>query len=401
MRLFLLSLMHLLPMFLSAQIIVRSRQNIEKTDADIRTGAERTEMWLPKVQGKKVAVIANHASLIGTTHLVDSMLALKVNVVKIFSPEHGFRGDADAGAEVKNGKDQQTGLPVISLYGEHKKPTEADLKGIDVVVFDLQDVGVRFFTYISTMTYAMEACAEQKKTFLILDRPNPNGYYVDGPIMENANKSFVGLHPVPVVHGMTVAEYARMVNGEKWLAKGVMCDLQWVICESYTHSDWYQLPVKPSPNLPNMAAVYLYPSLCLFEGTLMSIGRGTDFPFQVVGHPELQNADFTFSPKPRVGAIQPLYEGMTCYGHDLRSFATLYVRDYKKLYLFWLMGCYKDIPNRSIFFNDYFIKLAGTSSLKEQIISGKSEEQIRQTWESGIVKYKVIRKKYLLYDDFE
>ncbi|HTF05978.1 MAG TPA: DUF1343 domain-containing protein, partial [Bacteroidia bacterium] len=242
----------------SAQVVVRSRMPVEKTDEDIATGAEQTDKWVPILKGKNVAVVANHTSMIGTTHLIDSMLSLGIKVVKIFSPEHGFRGLADDGEEVASSIDEKTKLPVISLYGDHRKPTAKDLKGVDIVVYDIQDVGARFYTFISTMTYCMEASAEQKKPFLILDRPNPNGYYVDGPVMEKEYMSWVGLHPVPIVYGMTIAEYARMVNEEKWLTAGVHCDLQWISCVGYSHNDQYQLPVRTSPNLPNMASVYLY-----------------------------------------------------------------------------------------------------------------------------------------------
>lgn len=386
---------------ISAQITIRTRATVEKTDEDIRTGAEQTEVWLPMLQGKNVAVVANHTSRINTTHLVDTMLSMGIRVVKIFSPEHGFRGQADDGEEVASTIDEKTKLPVVSLYGDHRKPTVKDLKGVDIVVYDIQDVGARFYTFISTMTYCMEACAEQKKPFLVLDRPNPNGYYVDGPVMEKAYSSWVGLHEVPIVYGMTIAEYARMVNEEKWLTAGVKCDLKWITCVNYTHNDQYQLPVRTSPNLPNMQSVYLYPSLCLFEGTVMSIGRGTDFPYQVVGHPKLKNAAFTFTPSPHPGAKNPLYNGQVCYGHDLHEFADLYIRDYKGIYLFWLMGCYKDMPDKDNFFNSYFEKLAGTATLKQQIIAGTSEEQIRASWVPGILRFKMIRKKYLLYSDFE
>lgn len=389
------------PAVQQAQITILNKVNVEKTDADIRTGAERVDVWKPLLEGKSVAIVANHTSLIGQTHLLDTMLKCGIRVKKIFAPEHGFRGMAANGEKVASTKDAKTGLPVISLYGEHKKPTAKDLKGIDIVVFDIQDVGVRFYTYISTLTYVMEACAEQKKKFLVLDRPNPNGYYVDGPVLKPEYKSFVGLHPVPVVHGMTVAEYARMVNGEGWLAGGIKCDLSWVNCEGYSHTDWYQLPVAPSPNLPNMTAVYLYPSLCFFEGTVMSVGRGTDFPFQVIGHPDLKQAPFTFTPAPRTGAPSPLYNGQLCRGHDLRDFAMMYVRDYHKLYLFWLMGAYKDMPDKANFFNPFFEKLAGTSEFRQQLISGMSEMDIRKIWEPDLVVYKSIRKKYLLYKDFE
>jgi uncharacterized protein YbbC (DUF1343 family) len=400
-NLLVLLILSYLPIVTSAQVVMTSKTNTEKTDADIRTGAERTEIYLPWLKGKNVAVVANHTSLINQTHLVDSLLALKINVKKIFCPEHGFRGSADNGEAIASEKDKKTGLPIISLYGAHEKPNAKDLSGIDIVLYDIQDVGCRFYTYISTMSLVMEACAEQKKTFIVLDRPNPNGFYVDGPILEPEFKSFVGKHPVPIVYGMTVAEYAQMVNGEKWLANGVQCNLKYVTCEFYEHSDWYQLPVAPSPNLPNMASVYLYPSLCLFEGTVMSIGRGTDLPFQVLGHPKLQNGPFTFTPSPRTGASKPLYNGQICYGHDLHNFATMYVRDYKKIYLYWLIAAYKDMPDKPNFFNDYFEKLAGTKTLREQVVAGKTEEQIRANWQPGLIKFKQTRKKYLLYPDFE
>ena len=386
---------------LNAQVRVSMQNQTQKTDEDITTGAEQTQLWLPLLKGKNVAVVANHTTTIGTTHLVDSMISLGVHVVKIFSPEHGFRGTADDGEKVTSSKDEKTGLPVISLYGDHRKPTAADLKGVNYVVYDIQDVGTRFYTFISTMTYVMEACAEQNIPYLILDRPNPNGYYVDGPVMEKQYMSWVGLHPVPIVYGMTIAEYARMVNGEGWLTAGVKCDLKWISCVNYSHEDQYQLPVRTSPNLPNMAAVYLYPSLCLFEGTVISVGRGTDTPFQIIGHPKLKNAAFKFTPSPHPGAKTPLYNGEVCYGHDLHDFADLYIRDYRGIYLYWLLGCYRDFPEKDKFFNSYFEKLAGTATLRQQIIDGKNEDQIRTSWQPGIVKFKLIRSKYLLYTDFE
>ncbi len=385
----------------NSQIIIRTQLNDEKTDADIKTGAERTDVYLPWLAGKNVAVVANQTSMINSTSLVDSLISLKVKVKKIFCPEHGFRGMASNGEEIGNAVDTKTGLPIISLYGDHVKPLPQDLKGIDIVIYDLQDVGVRCYTYITTMTNVMEACAEQKKTLIILDRPNPNGYYVDGPVLEMANKSFVGIHPVPLVYGMTIGEYSKMVNGEKWLANGIQCDLKVITCDNYNHNDWYQLPVAPSPNLPNMASVYLYPSLCLFEGTVMSVGRGTDLPFQVVGHPKLKNAAYQFTPASRTGAKKPPYEKQLCYGHDLHDFALLYVRDYKGVYLYWLMSSYKDMPDQSTYFNSFFVRLAGTKTLQEQIVAGQTEEQIKATWRPAIMKFKLIRKKYLLYSDFE
>jgi uncharacterized protein YbbC (DUF1343 family) len=387
----------------NSQIVIRTKLNAEKTDADIKTGAERTDVYLPWLEGKNVAVVANQTSMINSVSLVDSLVSLKVKVKKIFCPEHGFRGVADNGEEVANSTDAKTGLPIISLYGDHYKPQAKDLKGIDVVVYDIQDVGVRCYTYVSTMTYVMEACAESKIKFVVLDRPNPNGYYIDGPVLEPAYRStFVGLHPVPLVYGMTIGEYAQMLNGEKWLANGEQADLKVVPCENYEHSDWYQLPVPPSPNLPNMASVYLYPSLCLFEGTVMSVGRGTDLPFQVVGHPQLKNAAFQFTPTSKPGAKNPPYLKQVCYGHDLHDFAMLYVRDYKGIYLYWLLSCYKDMPDQAHFFTtDFFTKLAGTKTLQSQIEAGQTEDQIKAGWRPGIQKFKLIRKKYLLYEDFE
>lgn len=372
-----------------------------KNDSAITVGAKRFDVYLPWLKGKRVAVVANHTSLVGKTHLVDTLLGLKVNIKKIFSPEHGFRGDGDAGESIASGKDKKTGLPVVSLYGNHKKPTVKDFEGIDIVVFDLQDVGVRFFTYISTMTYVMEACAEQNKTFVVLDRPNPNGYYVDGPVLEDKYKSFVGMHPVPIVHGMTVAEYARMASGEGWLKNGVRCDIKYVTCLGYTHNDLYQLPVKPSPNLSTMAAVYLYPSVCLFEGTAISVGRGTDYPFQVIGHPRLNNGTYDFTPRSIPGASKnPPYKDTLCHGHDLRGFAENYIRSHRKIYLFWLQGCYQDFPDKDKFFNNYFYSLSGSSTLKQQVTDGKTEDEIRKTWQPGLAKFKEIRTRYLLYPDF-
>jgi len=386
---------------LGAQVTVKYNNGLStKTDSSLRVGAKRLEAYLPWLKDKRVAIVANHTSLVGKTHLVDTLLALKVKVKKIFSPEHGFRGEADAGEKIKTNKDAKTGLPVVSLYGSHRKPTVKDLEGIDIVVFDLQDVGVRFFTYISTMTYVMEACAEQNKTLVVLDRPNPNGHYVDGPVLESKHKSFVGMHPVPIVHGMTVAEYARMVNGEGWLKNNVRCDLKYVTVEGYTHADLYQLPVRPSPNLSTMAAVYLYPSVCLFEGTAISVGRGTERPFQVIGHPKLTNGDFTFTPRSMPGSKNPPFKDTLCRGHDLGSFAVNYIRTYRNLYLFWLQGCYNDFPEKDKFFTSYFTLLAGTEQLRKQIEEGKSEEEIRKTWQPELKKFKEIRTRYLLYTDF-
>lgn len=358
-------------------------------------GAEQTNLYLPLLQNKKVGVVANHTSMINQTHLVDSLLKLKINIKKVFSPEHGFRGNADAGEKVKSNIDAKTKLPIISLYGKNKKPFPEQLKGLEVIIFDIQDVGARFYTYISTMHYVMEACAENNIKFVVLDRPNPNGDYVDGSILENEFKSFVGMHQVPIVHGMTVGEYALMINGEGWLAKGVKCNLEIIKLKNYTHKTIYELPIKPSPNLANMQAIYLYPSICLFEGTPISVGRGTEKPFQVIGHPKMKY-DFSFIPKSTTGAKEPLLKGETCYGLDLSA-----VKVKKELDLSYLIQFYTSYTDKEQFFQKFFNLLAGNSILQAQIKQGKTEEQIKATWQKGLQEFKAKRKKYLLYDDFE
>ncbi|HCQ15740.1 MAG TPA: DUF1343 domain-containing protein [Cryomorphaceae bacterium] len=368
---------------------------------NLLTGAERAGAYLPLVYTKKVAVVANQTSVVKDQHLVDYLLKSKVNVVRVLAPEHGFRGTASAGEHVADGKDTRTGLPIVSLYGSHKKPTAADLQGIDVVIFDLQDVGARFYTYISTMTYVMEACAENGVEMIILDRPNPHGYYVDGPVLQEGYESFVGMHHVPVIHGMTMGEYARMVNGEGWLKGGVKCRLEVVSCQNYDHLTEYILPVKPSPNLPNQAAVALYPSLCFFEGTNVSVGRGTDTPFQVIGAPYFREGTTTFIPRGNDGAKNPKYEGVECKGFDLREFAEFYVDGLGELYLFWLVEAYQMAPDKAAFFTRFFDTLAGTDQLRKQIEAGKSIEEIRESWQADLAAFKDIRRKYLLYPDFE
>lgn len=368
----------------------------------ILTGAEQIEKYVPLLKDKRVAVVANHTTNINGSHLVDSLLSLGVNIEKIFSPEHGFRGTADAGEHVKNYIDKKTGLPVISLYGSSKKPNLSDLDHIDVVVFDLQDVGVRFYTYISTMHYVMEACAEKNVELLILDRPNPNGFYVDGPILDTVFSSFVGMHPVPIVHGMTIAEYARMINGEGWLKDSLQCKLSYVSCANYTHDSLYQLPVNPSPNLQNMLSVYLYPSLGFFEGTSLSVGRGTEFPFQVFGGPDLQNVEFTFTPRSIDGASKyPKHENETCYGVDLRDIDAKQVILNRRINLEWLLFGYKNVTNQEDFFNTFFYNIAGNKTLKEQIIEGKTAEEIKAGWQTDLSEFKSVRKRYLIYKDFE
>lgn len=366
----------------------------------IKPGAERTHKYFNKLRNHpQVAVVANQTSLIRNTHLVDSLLNGGINIVKVFTPEHGFRGSADAGALIENETDAKTGLPIISLYGNHKKPTPEDLAGVDIVVFDLQDVGTRFYTYISTMTLVMEACAEQSIPMLILDRPNPNGFYIDGPILETKHKSFIGMHNVPVVHGMTMAEYARMVNEEGWLEKGVKCDLDWITCSGYNHHLFYNLPVKPSPNLPDMNSVILYPSLCFFEGTKVSVGRGTEFPFSVIGYPEYVDKSFSFTPVSRTGAMNPPYKDQVCYGKDFRD-SVQSLKDNPGLRLRWLIDMYNADHNKANFFTSFFTKLAGTEKLKEQIEAGLDEAAIRQSWQADLDAFKRIRSKYLLYRDF-
>lgn len=368
----------------------------------VKTGAERTEIYFPLLEGKNVAIVSNHTSLVGDVHLVDSLLSAGINVIKVFCPEHGFRGSQDAGQEVNDQIDLKTGLSLISLYGKNKKPRSEDLKNVDIIIYDIQDVGARFYTYISTMTYVMKACAENNIPLMILDRPNPNGFYVDGPVLDEDFKSFVGMHPVPVVYGMTPAEYALMVNGEKWLNDGIICDLTIVKLENYDHKTKYKLPVKPSPNLPDMTAVYLYPSLCFFEGTVVSVGRGTDFPFQVIGHPENMIGSFIFTPRSIPGVCtHPKYEGVKCLGQNLKWYIENRNKIPDQINLGWLIGMFDFLNEKTEFFNDYFDKLAGSSKLRKQIEQGWNEEKIRESWQPEIDDFKKTRSKYLLYPDFE
>jgi uncharacterized protein YbbC (DUF1343 family) len=372
-----------------------------KAQPSIITGAEQTERYIPLLKDKNIAVVTNQTGIIGQTHIVDSLLSLKVQVKKIFAPEHGFRGEADAGEQLKSSKDKRTGLPIVSLYGEHEKPLPADLTGIDIVLFDIQDVGVRFYTYLSTLHYVMEACAENKKTLIVLDRPNPNAFYIDGPVLEKTNTSFVGLHPVPIVYGMTIGEYALMINGESWLKAGVRCNLSVIPLKNYSHKSVYELPVKPSPNLPNLTAIYLYPSLALFEGTSVSVGRGTDFPFQVMGNPNWKDTTFSFTPHSTKGAKDPMYKGRKCYGTDFRQFDKEEFFNKPSLMISKVQEAYNNTPDKEKFFVPFFNLLAGNNALKQQIISGMKEEDIRKTWEPGIKQFKDKRRNYLLYADFE
>lgn len=379
-----------------------SNHKISSQKLKIKTGAEQTEKYIPFLQDKKVAVVANHSTVINGTHLVDSLLALGIDVKKIFSPEHGFRGIADAGELVDDDIDNKTGLQVVSLYGSSKKPLAKDLKNIDVVVFDLQDVGVRFYTYISTMHYVMEACAENKVEMVILDRPNPNGFYIDGPVLDSVYQSFVGMHPVPIVHGMTIAEFAQMINGEGWLKNGLKCNLSFIACDNYTHDSLYQISTPPSPNLQNMLAIYLYPSLGFFEGTALNVGRGTDFPFQVFGSPELQNAEFSYTPKSMNGSSKnPKHKNQKCYGVDLRNIDIKQLVALRKINLEWLIFGYQNSADKENFFNTFFYNISGTSTLNKQIEKGFSAAEIRESWEPGLEEFQKIREKYLIYPDFE
>jgi len=370
--------------------------------AQIITGAEQTERYFPLLQNKKVSVCFNPTSVIGNTHLVDTLVAAGINIVKIFAPEHGFRGEAEAGATIQSSVDPKTGIPIVSLYGKNKKPSAEQLKEVEIIVFEMQDVGCRFFTYISTLHYIMEAAAMQNIPLLILDRPNPNGYFVDGPVLEEKYKSFVGMHPIPVVHGMTIGEYAQMINGEKWLENNLACELQIIECENYTHQARYSLPIKPSPNLSSDEAIYLYPSLCLFEGTDISIGRGTATPFCVFGHPNLQIGNYYFTPEPIKGVSEnPPQKGKKCRGFDLTEVAQKNLHQNNSFNITYLLTAYKHFPKTMKFFTnpDFFDKLAGNSTLRWQIINGKTEEEIRASWQPALNKYKEMRTQYLIYPE--
>ncbi len=362
----------------------------------IKTGASRTSVYIPLLKNKRIGIVANQTSLIGNSHLVDSLVSLNIDLRLIFTPEHGFRGKADAGAFVESEVDVRTGIEVVSLYGNHKKPSTESLSQLDLVIFDLQDAGTRFYTYISTLHLVMEACAENGIPLIVLDRPNPNAHYVDGPVLETEYRSFVGMHPVPLVYGMTIGEYAQMITGEGWLNKGVECELTVVPCEGYDHFTEYNPPVKPSPNLPDLQAIRLYPSLCLFEGTSVSIGRGTTFPFTVYGHPSLKGKDFSFTPESLPGAMNPKWKGEKCQGYDLRNYPTD-LDSMNALNLEWLISAYHELKGEEDFFHSYFEKLAGTRNLREQIIHGWSAEEIKSSWKEDLDSFRLIREKYLLY----
>ncbi|MCM1169803.1 MAG: DUF1343 domain-containing protein [Bacteroides sp.] len=376
----------------------------------VRVGAENFSAYLPLLRGRKVAVVSNQTGVVpvhsrcadGTdslsyAHIVDALLDSGITITKIFSPEHGFRGQAEAGATVSSGKDAKTGLPVVSLYGRHKKPTADDLQGVDFVLFDLQDVGVRFYTYISTLHYVMEACAENRLPVVVLDRPNPHAGYTDGPLLDTSCcRSFVGMHPVPVVYGMTVGEYARMINGERWLSGGLECALQVVPVENYTRNTAYAFPVPPSPNLRSMKAVYAYPSLCFFEGTPLSVGRGTYRAFECAGFPGSSVGDYRFTPRSLPGlSANPPFKDEECTGFYVPDGYTDTLP--RKLDLSYLLELYRAYPQKDRFFNAFFVKLAGTPELAAQIREGRSEEEIRRAWRPALRKFGKIRQKYLLY----
>jgi uncharacterized protein YbbC (DUF1343 family) len=353
-------------------------------------GAEKINEIINCINNKNVAIVANQTSVVKNTHLVDTLTSLNQNIMLIFSPEHGFRGEADAGENIKDGVDTKTGIPILSLHGKHKKPTKESLENIDIIIFDIQDVGARFYTYISTLHYILEAASEQGIQVIVLDRPNPNGHYIDGPILEEKYKSFVGKHPIPIVHGMTIGEYAKMIIGEKWIEQN--CNLKIIKMENYNRENIYDLPIKPSPNLPNKKAINLYPSLCLFERTTISIGRGTDYPFQHFGAPFLEN-NYSFTPVSGEGSKYPKHENKICFGIDLRFQKKIL----NSINLDWIIECYNKSSEKENFFTLNFDKLAGTDKLRLKIISGMSAEKISETWKEGLVEFQKIREKYLLY----
>lgn len=370
-----------------------TKTTIKNPFQTVKTGAANFDSYLPLLKDKKVGIVTNQTGILpNKTHLVDFFLEKNIAIQTIFAPEHGFRGTADAGEHVVDGKDYKTGLPIISLYGDNKKPSSEQLAGIEILVFDLQDVGARFYTYISSLHYIMEACAENNIPLLLLDRPNPNISTVDGPILEKEFTSFVGMHPVPILHGMTIGEYAQMINGEKWLKQGIQCQLTVIPCLNYNRNLNYSLPVKPSPNLPNDQAVALYASLCLFEGTNVSVGRGTEKQFQIYGSPYLPNNTFSFIPKPNLGAKNPLHNGVKCFGEDLTTQTKV-----NQLELKWLLKAYNSTLDKAKFFNSFFTKLVGTKNLQRQIENGISEKEIRESWKDGLQKFKKMNAKYLIY----
>jgi uncharacterized protein YbbC (DUF1343 family) len=420
--------MKILPLLLTVSIILTGNQllsqlpnqgnkAVQKLETGKTTtiipGAERMETYLPYLKGKSVAIFANQTSMVKNSHLVDTLIKCGIKVVKIFGPEHGFRGDADAGEQLGDGNDKKTGIPVISLYGKHKKPTPEDLSNVDILVFDIQDVGVRFYTFISSLEYYLEAALENHVPLIILDRPNPNGFYVDGPVLDRKFKSFIGMQPIPVVYGMTVGEYASMLVGEKWLSPEAntsyanpsnnVFQLKVIQCKNYDHNSKYILPIAPSPNLKTMQAIYLYPSTCFFEGTVLSEGRGTEAPFQIFGHPTLPSNLYSFTPKPTAGAKNSKCFFQKCYGWYISGSNEVILKELgNALQLKYLLDAYQLFPGKDSFFlkNNFFNQLAGSDLLMEQIKQEKNESAIRTSWEPTLGNFKTIRKKYLLYKDF-
>jgi uncharacterized protein YbbC (DUF1343 family) len=420
--------MKILPLLLTVSIILTGNQlfsqlpnqgskAVQKLETGKTTtiipGAERMETYLPFLKGKSVAIFANQTSMVKNSHLVDTLIKCGIKVVKIFGPEHGFRGEADAGEQLGDGNDKKTGIPVISLYGKHKKPTPEDLSNVDILVFDIQDVGVRFYTFISSLEYYLEAALENHIPLIILDRPNPNGFYVDGPVLDRRFKSFIGMQPIPVVYGMTVGEYASLLVGEKWLSPEAnaayanpsnnVFQLKVIQCKNYDHNSKYILPIAPSPNLKTMQAIYLYPSTCFFEGTALSEGRGTEAPFQIFGHPTLPSNLYSFTPKPTAGAKNSKCFFQTCYGWYISGSNEEILKKLENtLQLKYLLDAYQLFPGKDSFFlkNNFFNQLAGSDLLMEQIKQSKNEYDIRTSWEPALGNFKTIRKKYLLYKDF-
>ncbi|MEI6138053.1 MAG: DUF1343 domain-containing protein [Mariniphaga sp.] len=365
----------------------------------IMTGAEQPNLYFSKLKDKNIAMVVNQTSMIGNLHLVDFLISNKISIKKIFAPEHGFRGEAGAGEKVDNSKDEKTGIPIISVYGKNRKPSAEQLSDIDIVIFDIQDVGCRFYTYISTLHYIMEACAENNKTLLILDRPNPNGDYIDGPTLQPVFRSFVGMDPIPVVHGCTIGELAQMINGEKWLANGVQTKLEVIKVANYTHDSKYEPPVRPSPNLPNYLSIRLYPSLCFFEATSVSVGRGTQFPFQVLGYPNQAYGQFSFTPQSLKGMeLNPLQKDKLCFGDDLRG-----LKEAPRFTLSYFMGWLKKFQNTNEFLtgSKWFNQLMGNDLVLKMILDGKKEAEISRSWKKELADYQLIRQKYLLYNDFK
>ena len=364
----------------------------------IETGGEQTGRYLPLLEGRRVGIMTNHTGTVGRTHLVDTLRSLGVDIRVVFAPEHGFRGQADAGESVASYRDQKTGIDVVSVYGSTKRPPDSIMQRLDVLLFDIQDVGLRYYTYLSSMHYLMEACAANGKRLIVLDRPNPNGFYVDGPVLEAKHRSFVGMHPIPVVHGMTLGELARMIDGEGWLRDGLRCKLTVIPCRGYTHRSRYRLPTAPSPNLPNIRAVYLYPSLCFFEGTPISLGRGTDFPFQAYGHPELQG-DFSFTPRSNAGAKNPPLKDKLCHGVDLRTSPSDERIWERGVDLGYVIDCYRQLNLGEKFFTPMFDRLTGTDYVRQMILQGAGADRIKARWADDVERFKQTRKPYLLYEE--